>query len=165
MNLQGLRWTPVLYMNPNVLYGIEKKFHLCIWHFCILSVIPIVRITSSALLAPAKAAAWMGKWPSLFCLQSFAPCFSFDTKEMDGEEDKQRPVFVRDKSCSGLAIRIKNSYIICSAHVDSYLFQADVGRQHKWIWMLCYWTYQHLESSTVVGGAGQHHWGVPKVSL
>lgn len=42
--------------------------------------VPVFRITSSAFLAPAKAAAWMGKWPSLFCMQSFAPCFSLDKK-------------------------------------------------------------------------------------
>lgn len=42
--------------------------------------VPLFRITSSAFLAPAKAAAWMGKWPSLFCMQSLAPCFSLDKK-------------------------------------------------------------------------------------
>lgn len=62
-----------------------------------LFVIPMSRITSSAFLAPAKAAAWIGKWPSLFCLQSFAPCFSYGRKEMSGEKDKQRQSFVSNK--------------------------------------------------------------------
>lgn len=81
-------------------------------------VIPMSRITSSAFFAPAKAAAWIGKWPSLFCLQSFAPCFSFGRKEMSGEKDKQT-ILVQKQSW--------NELIICSVQLDCYLPQVNSG--------------------------------------
>lgn len=81
-------------------------------------VIPMSRITSSAFFAPAKAAAWIGKWPSLFCLQSFAPCLSFGRKEMSGDKDKQT-ILCQKQSW--------NEAIICSVQLDCYLPQVNAG--------------------------------------
>ena len=92
-------------------------------------------MTSMAFFAPAKAAACMGKWPSLFCVQTLAPCFNFDQRE---ERDRQRKSFIRLQSCTGLfvlsCIQI-NSYceVMMQAQLK-YLYIPTCWEPHSYWW-------------------------------
>lgn len=93
-----------------------------------------------------------------------------DRQRMDRVKDKQETILCQRQRCRGLAVNIKNSYIICSVQMDNYPLLGGAGRQcnrtNTWIWMHhSYITYQCAESLTVIDGAGKHHGGVPKVSL
>ena len=70
-----------------------------------------------AFLAPAKAAAWMGKWPSLFCLHRRAPCFICDRQENGWRERQTETILCVRQSCSGPAVKCKEQLhnLFCTA--------------------------------------------------
>lgn len=87
-----------------------------------------------AFLAPAKAAAWMGKWPSLFCLHRRAPCFICDRQENGWRERQTETILCVRQSCSKPAVKCKEQLhnLFCTAGQLS-ITGRQCNRMNTWV--------------------------------